>query len=508
MSSKFIPRRRFQEPKGLNEVGLSMPALHFPAKAFYARSGGIQTVGMNGLQTYSREDLIGMIERSKFGSFDETVDKERLIFFRALISNRAMDSYFTRMSKSSLKNYSEDLNNLDVTFADSHKRNENGFGRSVVGQYITDGTPPDGVDREEYFPAVIGDFYSHLDLKLGSMSVEQFWLALQTNVLQDVSIGFKEGDGFKMTCSHCGNDYWDWDCWHIAGYEYAMDNDDDPADSDGEPDKTICFVWIENARLSEVSAVYDGATPNATFVKAEREIRAGRMSGEVERYLETRFDFKRSKDTSLYVAENPFDKETRGNNPLNQKRSEVNKTMSDAKNPSGNGNPNEPNGGNGGGDAGERQAAAFVFNPMPNVREFAATLGIETDGLKDEALVKRVSDEVATVAAQAKQFQKFRSAAIDAALKQKVRSEGGKETFDEAAQETVRKMLESVGEIEVIQEFEREWKTKGDARHSSNRKTTDGEPEGEGDESGDDERGAIVLPKDENAQRAIGGMFD
>jgi len=60
----------------------------------------------------------------------------------------------------------------------------------------------------------------------------------------------------------------------------------------------LCTVSIDNAILSEVSGVYDGATPDATIQKAQRMAEAGELKPEAVRVLEaryrTRFDVKRS----------------------------------------------------------------------------------------------------------------------------------------------------------------------------------------------------------------------
>lgn len=455
---------------GLEKVDLELPLMTFRASAFVRAMTGSH---LSGLQTYSREQLIAKIE-NEFGKFDESIDKEKLVFWRALISNRMLDSHYTRMSKSSLQNYAQDLSNLDVVFQDMHSRRHNGFGRAIVGQYIEDGTPPAGVEHDDYFPAVVGDFYSYRGLEIGGVKVDDFYIGLQTNILNDVSIGFKETPETEYTCSICNDDYWGWDCRHIAGYEYEVSNGDtdDPADNpDAEPETVLCYVWIENARLSEVSAVYDGSTPFATFIKAEREIRAGRMLPEVENFLNRKLDFERSKNTQLFL-ENKSQ-----NNSDSRGETDPPNTKKEGKTQMANTDNNEDT----------------VIDLTPQIRSIGKAFGLEkSDSLEPDAIVRELKTLAPSLLSDSKEFQNVRTKAIDAALKQKVRAEAkedGEEMTDER-KESVRTMLKNC-DLNSISEFETEWRTQGDANFKSrktedaNNETNKGGDEGEG---GDEKR--------------------
>ena len=74
----------------------------------------------------------------------------------------------------------------------------------------------------------------------------------------------------------------------IPGIEYEVEQRNDRGDVISKR-KQVAFAWVENARLSELSAVYDGATPGCAILKAQREADAGRMTPETAFFLEQRY---------------------------------------------------------------------------------------------------------------------------------------------------------------------------------------------------------------------------
>ena len=130
---------------------------------------------------------------------------------------------------------------------------------------------------------VLADFYTIPGMKTGQMSTDDFILGMRSGIISDVSVGFYGGD---FRCSLCGLDYWR-GCRHIAGETYER------RDEQGEViGKERAFVWIDDAHLSEVSAVYDGATPGAAILKAQQESEAGRLSPQHARLIEARYRIK------------------------------------------------------------------------------------------------------------------------------------------------------------------------------------------------------------------------
>ena len=196
------------------------------------------------------------------------------------------------MAESSLKNYAADADE-GVAFLDSHDHRQR-MGYSLSGTY-------DGAEE----PRVIAEFYTVRGLNLADLPTDNFIEGVQYGLIRDVSIGFKEGEGFQYTCNICKLNIFSWDCEHIPGFEYEVyagsGAESDPT-GDDEPELVRCFAWIENARLSEVSAVYDGATPNAMIIKATRELRGGRLRAETRKILEAtyRIQLPESQSNSAY----------------------------------------------------------------------------------------------------------------------------------------------------------------------------------------------------------------
>lgn len=451
MSDKKL---RFSET-GLADFGLETPPPVFRAETF-SRS---VAAAFKGVETFSRAQLIEKVE-AEHGKFDASVDLERLGFWRAVVSNSSLDSYFTRMAKSSLRNYAADASSPTVSFQNSHRHFELPVGRSVFGQLIETGEVPAGARAEDLFPAVVVDFYSHRDLKLGEVAVEQFLLGVNSHVIKDVSIGFKEGEGFRYTCSICSGNYWSYDCRHIAGVEYDVaptDANGDP--SEGEKVKRLAFIWIENARLSEVSAVYDGATTNAMIIKAEREARAGRLDGETERFLERRFHFRADKNAwtkgfseetrKLKESEQEVEETERGEKPEEKTEVEDNLTMTEQE---------------------IRAAAAKEF--AEKVRTTAQSVGLEvTEESAAETVLEAIRSTYAATKSKADKYDVLRGLEIDEAVAQKTRAEGG-ETFTEEKAKAVRSMLENC-DVEAVKEFSSEWRKQGDVRFGKGRSSVD-----------------------------------
>lgn len=201
---------------------------------------------------------------------EDFVRKYTPFFFSAEISNTRLDSHYTRMGVSSLKNYAEDAQ-AGVSFLHSHNREEI-LGRSISGKFV--GGQGNGVSR------VIADFYTIPGLQLGSVSSDQLIRGIDSGILADVSIGFHGGE---WICGICGRDLMrDWDCYHIPGYMAEVEGD-------GQVKEEICTADVENARLSETSDVFDGSTPGAAIIKAQQEAEAGRITPEAKRIIETRY---------------------------------------------------------------------------------------------------------------------------------------------------------------------------------------------------------------------------
>lgn len=396
----------------------------------------------------------------------------------ALISNQQLDSWMTRMATSSLQNYAEDAK-AGVAFMNSHKHYELPVGYSIDGTFEESGTPA------EQYPRVLADFYTVRGLNVNGLDTDMFIKAMQTGLIRDVSIGFKEGEGFRYTCSVCGLDWFDWDCMHIPGVEYEV-TDNPEADPSAQRTHTVlAFAWVENARLSEVSAVYDGATPDAGILKATRELRGGRLKPDVQRMLESKYRLHLPQTT----------KQFRGVQ-LNQSK-EVNDIMAGENEKGTSGAPDNTH-------------IVALAGYETNLRAFARGLNLEGVSINDATApavildaVRAEIDRLRPLEAKAAEGAKLRKLLVDDAIKEGNRAFGDK--FDAAAKTT---MLESL-DVDNVTTLRDSWKDiadaafKGKTRASSD---TPDEPQGDKDENGEgegegDTKGEPVVPAE-----AVGGV--
>lgn len=209
------------------------------------------------------------ILRERHAQDADSLDEDELFFWRAIISNDGVDAYYTHMAESTLRNFASAAQ-AGISFQNSHNFRELPLGRSLAGSLH------EGDERAE----VLADFYTVKGLRLGSTNTDDFIRGVRSGIVSDVSVGFYGG---RHACDLCGRNYYSWDCPHVAGLEYEEEG------QDGVVRGSLATVTIEDARLSEVSAVYDGATPGAAILKAERMVEAGTLRRKDAEILETRY---------------------------------------------------------------------------------------------------------------------------------------------------------------------------------------------------------------------------
>ena len=235
----------------------------------------LQTAIQSTTVTLADRDKILEVLRSQHVLDAEVLEEKPPYFFAGEISNMTLDSYDTRMDpETTLKNYVEDAIR-GVAFCDSHNHNELSFGRTFAATMLEDTE-----DR-----SVISAFYTLPGIKTNRVTTDDLIFSIRSGLTKDLSVGFKPGAGFMYRCSICARDLWDWDCPHIPGVIYEVTPDDDP---DSEPVKRYAFAWIVGARLSEVSAAYDGATEKCMILKATREAESGRIPARIVQLVESR----------------------------------------------------------------------------------------------------------------------------------------------------------------------------------------------------------------------------
>jgi hypothetical protein len=223
-------------------------------------------------------------------------------------------------------------------------------------------------------------------------------------------------------------DYRSWDCPHVAGMKYDIQGGG----------QVVATVGVDNARLAEVSAVFDGATPDATILKATRMIEAGELKPDAVRMLEARYRMS-------FATKRSFP----------------------------------------GVDLGERKSKAMDLEKIFNQLREVLTLAADGDVLATVAALKAERDrltsqnEVATQEAdalrtklaelepQAKDGAQYRTDLIAEALGEGVRAYG-----DKFAKDTYEKLLRSVT-LDVIKQMKADWLTLGNERFKGGRQTVD-----------------------------------
>lgn len=198
-------------------------------------------------------------------------------FFDAEISSDVLDSYFTHMDASTLRNFARDAAE-GRALLDSHDGDKLGVGYSASGRFEEENGAGRAVATFYIVPGI------HFGGKHSFASTDDFIRAIEGGVVRDVSVGFYGG---RWVCDLCRQPYFGHGsaCQHVAGWEYEIERD-------GKMSREICTVTIHDGELSEVSLVYDGATPGAMILKAEQEAAAGRLSPAMVRQLERQYRVK------------------------------------------------------------------------------------------------------------------------------------------------------------------------------------------------------------------------
>jgi hypothetical protein len=340
------------------------------------------------------------------------LDEHPPFTWTAQISNNNLDAYYTRMRVSSLTNYANDAE-AGVSFQDSHRTDgmERTLGHSIAGRYT--GPGGNGIAHAD------ADFYTLTGL---DSAIDSFVRRVRGGLARDVSIGFYDG---QYICSICNRDMLrDWSCWHIPGFEYVVTDEQGNKTSE----KVLATADIENARLSEVSTVYDGATPGAAILKAQREADAGRLRHEQARLLEARYRIKLP-GTGMVVPGTDLPKEERMDPQPDQTPDPQRLIVPDA------------------------------------IRALFTRGGVQADDL--ESGVRALVTEIERLRPKAADGETYRATTIEEALAEGTRAMGA--AF---AREVYAGMLATL-DLAVITRMRDDWREIGDARFAGGRQTED-----------------------------------
>jgi hypothetical protein len=266
--------RKSKPEQPQNEQGIN-PGL-ITVQGRLAGAGDKAPIRLSGVPTADDMTLINKLSRS--GS----LDPESLYAFDCIPSTQNVDSYYTRMDVSSLINYANEAN-AGVPILNSHRSGgwrsqaELPIGRSFNGKVEND---PDTANQQIFTSSA---YMLRGNMANGSVNTSDIIAAIEAGTVSDISIGFtfsagtpekNYADRTMILCSICGNDlldanWWDDDpdtCHHWPGEIYK---------SEGGKKSELCVGNVVNAHLSEYSTVYQGATPGAIILKAQRAASEG-----------------------------------------------------------------------------------------------------------------------------------------------------------------------------------------------------------------------------------------
>lgn len=251
-------------------------------------------------------DTEHMLELARATAPDPSVfDEYAPLFWRVMASSNRLDFYHTRMrggTGKTLDNFVQGLKR-GVSYQDSHDPTKNGWGQSLDGRLlVTDEYDP---EIGEHITEVWGDFFTLSGINLSGQSTSDFGAAIRAGVWRDVSVGFFATD---IECGLCGRqvyEFWSDDgCPHLPGLEYELHTDS------GSTVRKVAWAWINDGELSEVSQVYDGASPSAAVVKAEQMSLEGMLPESERARIERRYQVRIAQPNRIYALGGmPLDKE-------------------------------------------------------------------------------------------------------------------------------------------------------------------------------------------------------
>lgn len=230
------------------------------------------------------------------------------------------------LAESTLRNIAADAEH-GAAFMNSHRTgdmsapSELPYGQSFAGQY------QEGIDGEGRLSkrALIA-VYMARDIQPNGQagpSTTDLDRMFSTGALKDVSVGLRKGE---RLCDICGNPFGYGDgaydkkgrklCRHAMGTTRNMTPEQVKGQQDRDPrnEKGVASYTMHNARLGELSAVYDGAVPGAGIRQVLSLAKSGEMSkddvremlSEAFNYYRDQFDFDLADIVSIEGAEPSF----------------------------------------------------------------------------------------------------------------------------------------------------------------------------------------------------------
>lgn len=324
-------------------------------------------------------------------------NSEDLFYWDAEISNDLLDSHFTHMSESTLRNYAQDANR-GVAFLKGHDWRQLPIGYSIQAE----------LEEASSRKRVVASFYTVRSIPEAADLIAR----MKAGLLRDVSVGFHGG---RMVCDICNQDFWD--CRHWPGLKYEEKNGDVVTTK-------LATYTIEDAHLSEVSGVFDGSTPEAMILKAQRAAKRGDLTPEQVDLLERRYRI--ALPTTRYFTPQ-------------------------------------------GGKKMEEKDFARITTALVDCRVLDAAEVASVDDTNLAALVEKASQRLQSLESQALEGQEYRASLIEDALAEGVRAQGT--SFNRSLYETTLK----TAPLSVIRQMRDDWKRVADAIFPSGRRSVDSE---------------------------------
>jgi hypothetical protein len=345
-------------------------------------------------------------------------------FWRALISNTRVDSHFTHMLLSSLRNYAREAAE-GVAFLPGHDRYHLPIGGSLTGELSEEGSEAN----------LRADFFTLTGLEIGSINTSSLVAGIRGGLTRDVSVGIHGG---KWLCDICGQNYFDYRrCSHFAGFTYEEEKD-------GVIRQILCTVGVDDAHLSEVSGVFDGSTPGAMIEKVYEAALSGALSVDDVRHAEVVYRLDKATTERMLAL------------PALQKRhAGVDTEQSGQK-------PRE-----------EERMNAEQFGQLTSTLIRAGVLTEEQRETATEAEALAAADKLAKRVAEleprAADGDTYRNDLVADALAEGVRANG--QDFDGGTYEATLR----ASPLKVVKRMRDDWKRAGDARFVGGRQTTEGD---------------------------------
>lgn len=348
-------------------------------------------------------------------------------FFRGEISSTRLDSYFTHMLLSSLRNYAREAAE-GVGFLPSHNHHHLPIGGSLTGE----------LTEQPDVTVLHADFYTLSRMQIENIDTDHLINGIRGGLTRYLSIGWYGG---RMICDLCGQDYWRGRCPHIAGFTYEEEED-------GVIRQRLATVGIDDAHLAEVSGVYKGATPGAMIDKIYEMAQAGELTADDVRQAEG--VYRLDKATTQRMLDLPALQKRHAGVDVNKQGQQPGK---------------------------ERNMELDVGA----VRAVLTRAGIEDSGdvLADVGtLAQQLEDanaRVAELTPRAADGDQYRNDLVAEALAEGVRAYG--EGFDS---ETYEEQLRN-SPLKLVKRMRDDWKVVGDARFAGGRQTGEGDEQPQGE---------------------------